>query len=85
MSYLPLALCCTLSLPSTATFHLLVPPNVLATTTLLRLAGFFPSFTSPSPARSRRGMLLAGIKYTPLFRSTVLVLNIYVICVDTLG
>ena len=41
-----------LSLPSTATFHLLVPPNVLTTTTLLCLAGFFQSFTSHLPARS---------------------------------
>ncbi|KAJ8586402.1 hypothetical protein M405DRAFT_823430, partial [Rhizopogon salebrosus TDB-379] len=79
MPYLPLAPCCTLSLPSTATFHLLMPPNVLTTTTLLRLAGFFLSFTSHSPARSQRGMLITSIKYTPLFRSTVLVLNIYVI------
>ncbi|KAJ8594351.1 hypothetical protein M405DRAFT_809246, partial [Rhizopogon salebrosus TDB-379] len=48
-------------------------------TTLLRLAGFFQSPTSHSPARSQRWMLLTGIKYIPLFRSTVLVLNIYVI------
>ncbi|KAJ8588296.1 hypothetical protein M405DRAFT_819921, partial [Rhizopogon salebrosus TDB-379] len=76
--YLPLAPRCTLSLPSTDTFHLLVPPNVLATTTLLRLAGFFQSFTSHSPVRGQRRMLLTGIKYIPLFRSTVSVLNIYV-------
>jgi hypothetical protein len=30
-------------------------------------------------------MLLTVLEYTPLFRSTVLVLNIYVICVDTRG
>ncbi|KAJ8588684.1 hypothetical protein M405DRAFT_819380, partial [Rhizopogon salebrosus TDB-379] len=58
MPYLPLAPCCTLSLPSTATFHLPVPPNVLTTITLLHLAGFFPSFTSHSPARSQRRMVL---------------------------
>ncbi|KAJ8584594.1 hypothetical protein M405DRAFT_826459, partial [Rhizopogon salebrosus TDB-379] len=66
-------------LPSTATFHLPVPPNVLTTTTLLHLAGFFLSFTSHSPARSQQRMVLTGIEYIPLFRSTVLALNIYVI------
>jgi hypothetical protein len=30
-------------------------------------------------------MVLTGIEYIPLFRSTVLVLNIYVICVDMRG
>ena len=34
MPYLPLAPCCTLPLPFVTTFHLLVPPNVLTTTTL---------------------------------------------------
>ncbi|KAJ8579613.1 hypothetical protein M405DRAFT_870121 [Rhizopogon salebrosus TDB-379] len=40
---------CTLLLPSTTTFHLLVSLNVLTTTTLLHLSGFFQSFTSHSP------------------------------------
>ena len=39
-----------------------------------RLASFFQSFTSHSPARSRRRILLTDIKYIPLFHSTVLVL-----------
>ena len=47
MPYLPPAPRCTLSLPSTATFHLLVSLNVLTTTTLLRLSGFFPEFHVP--------------------------------------
>jgi hypothetical protein len=45
MPYLPPAPRRTLSLPSTATFHLLVSLNVLTTATLLRLPGFFQSFT----------------------------------------
>ncbi|KAJ8596442.1 hypothetical protein M405DRAFT_805450, partial [Rhizopogon salebrosus TDB-379] len=72
---------CTLLYPL-ATVHRCLPPsratNVLTTTTLGRLAGFFQSFTSHSPARSQQSMLLTGIKYIPLFRSAVLVLNIYV-------
>jgi hypothetical protein len=58
MPYLPPAPYFTLSLPSTATFHLLVSLNVLTTTTLLRL----------------RRILLTGIKYILLLRSTMLVL-----------
>jgi hypothetical protein len=57
MPYLPPAPRCTLSLPSTATFHLLVSLNVLTTTTLLRLSGFFQSFTSHSPTRSHRSAI----------------------------
>src|ERR1700712_118056 len=59
MPYLPLAPRCTLSLPPTS-------PNVLTTPTLLRLSGFFQSFTSHSPKRNRRRILLTGIKYIPL-------------------
>jgi hypothetical protein len=78
VSNLPLAPRCILSLPFTATLHLLVSPSILTTATLPRLAGFLQSFTSHSPVRSQRRMLLTDIKYIPLFRSTVLVLNIYV-------
>jgi hypothetical protein len=84
MPYLRPAPRCTLLLPSTATFHLLVPLNVLTTTTLLRLSGFFHSFTSHSPTRSHRRILLTGIKYILLLCSTILVLLISVVCIDML-